>query len=66
MMKLAMNRSFEDRKITDIIIDPLETNKGAIRFYERIGFKFIEKKKFEERNCLVYKLSRQYWEGKIE
>lgn len=62
MMKLAIDRSFEDGETTDIIIDPLETNKGAIRFYERIGFKFIEK----ESNCLVYNLSRQDWKGKTE
>lgn len=61
MMKLAIDRSFQDKKITDIIIDPLEINKGAIRFYKRIGFQFFEKKKFEENNCLVHKLSRKYW-----
>ncbi len=38
MMRLAINKSFADEKITSIIIDPLETNKGAIRFYEKIGF----------------------------
>ena len=66
MMKLAINRSFADKKVTAIIIDPLETNKGAIRFYKKMGFQFVEKKTFGESNCLVYKLSREDWEGKME
>ena len=62
MMNLAITRCFNDKKVTAILIDPLESNKDAIRFYERIGFKFVERRRFNESDCCVYQLSRYDWE----
>lgn len=58
MMKLAIERCFADPKVHTIWIDPLESNKDAIRFYKRLGFEFVEKRRFGEDDCLVYKLTR--------
>ncbi|MEO0332068.1 MAG: GNAT family N-acetyltransferase [Bacteroidota bacterium] len=61
MMNLALERCFENEKVTAILIDPLETNHGAIRFYERIGFQFVERRTFEDSQCMVYKMDRKDW-----
>lgn len=36
-MRLARTRCFADRSVTAVLIDPIESNKAAIRFY-RLGF----------------------------
>lgn len=59
MMKLAIDRCFADPKVHSIWIDPLESNKDAIRFYESLGFEFVEKRRFEEDDCAVYKITRK-------
>ena len=64
MMQLAIKRCFADETITGILIDPLESNTRAHRFYERLGFQFVEKRKFGEDNCLVYYLGRKNWDAK--
>lgn len=61
MMNLAIERSFADPKVYTIWIDPLESNKDAIRFYERLGFEFVEKRRFGEDDCAVYRLKRKNW-----
>ena len=48
MMKLAIERCFKNNKVTAILIDPLESNINAIRFYKKIGFQFIEKKNLDK------------------
>lgn len=62
MMQLALNRCFTDPKITAVIIDPLESNVDAIRFYKRLGFEFVEKRKFEASQCEVSQMLRAQWE----
>jgi len=62
IMQLAINKCFATKEVKAILVDPLETNIKAIRFYEKLGFKFIEKKNFGKSNCLVYKLKRKTWE----
>lgn len=64
MMNLAIARCFADSSVTAILIDPLESNTDAIRFYERLGFQFVEKRSFDESDCLVYEMTRQHWESK--
>jgi len=64
MMNLALERCFADDKVTAVLIDPLETNHGAIHFYERIGFQFVERRRFNGSHCLVYKYDRADWETK--
>ena len=63
MMRLALARCFADRAVTAVLIDPLETNRRAHVFYERMGFQFVEKRTFNEDRCLVYRLDRSHWEA---
>jgi aminoglycoside 6'-N-acetyltransferase len=63
MMRLALGRCFADPSVTAVLIDPLETNRRAHPFYERMGFRFVEKRTFNEDPCLVYRLDRPDWEA---
>ncbi len=58
MMKLALERCFADEKVEAILIDPLVSNKRACRFYEKMGFTFVERRRFGEDDCYVYQLDR--------
>jgi aminoglycoside 6'-N-acetyltransferase len=62
MMTMALQRCFSHKNVTAVLIDPLEANTKAHRFYERLGFRFIEKRTFGEDACLVYRLERKEWE----
>jgi len=59
MMRLAIERCFAIPQVTAILIDPLESNIRAHRFYERLGFRFVEQRLFDEDACLVYRLDRE-------
>jgi aminoglycoside 6'-N-acetyltransferase len=61
MMQLAISRCFADSSVTAILIDPLASNTRAHRFYERLGFQFLEHRRFGEDECFVYRLSRENW-----
>lgn len=58
MMRLAVMHAFADPKVKAILIDPLESNRRAIRFYERAGFRAIERRRFGEDDCLIMRLDR--------
>jgi aminoglycoside 6'-N-acetyltransferase len=58
MMRLALARCFEDHGATEVLIDPLASNERAIRFYERLGFEFVEARDFDDDHCLVYRYLR--------
>ena len=58
MMQLAIERCFEDPAVTKILIDPLASNVRARRFYERLGFRHVEDRRFGEDDCAVYELAR--------
>src|SRR5690606_9634862 len=62
MMKLAIERCFSQPEVKGILIDPLASNTKAHRFYERLGFKFQERRQFNEDDCFVYKYDRVNWE----
>lgn len=62
MMRQALQRCFADREVVAVLIDPLESNVSAHKFYERLGFKFVERRKFDKDICFVYKLDRAAWE----
>ncbi|HCH0432527.1 TPA: acetyltransferase [Pseudomonas aeruginosa] len=64
MMKLALEKCFAPPEVTAVIIDPLASNKDAHRFYERLGFKFVEERSFDEDDCFVYRLEREDWINK--
>jgi aminoglycoside 6'-N-acetyltransferase len=61
MMRLAIAHCFADTKVTAILIDPLANNTRAHRFYERLGFKALERRTFGMDNCVVYRLARDEW-----
>jgi aminoglycoside 6'-N-acetyltransferase len=41
-----------------VLIDPLAGNVGAHRFYERLGFRFVERRRFGTDDGFVYRLDR--------
>lgn len=63
MMTLAIERCFEPPEVTAILIDPLASNTRAHRFYQRLGFVPIERRMFDEDDCLVHRLERTDWES---
>ena len=58
MMQMAISRCFADLTVTAILVDPLASNTRAHRFYERLGFRFIDHRSFGEDDCFVYRLER--------
>jgi aminoglycoside 6'-N-acetyltransferase len=59
MMQLAIARCFADSAVTAILIDPLASNTRSHRFYERLGFQFVELRQFGDDDCFVYCLNRE-------
>ena len=59
MMRLATKRCFANPEVSGILIDPLKSNSSAHRFYERLGFEFLEQKKFADTECYIYELKRK-------
>jgi aminoglycoside 6'-N-acetyltransferase len=65
MMAAVINRCFEEPSVTAIVIDPLNSNTEAHRFYQRLGFKMVGRRMFGEDDCLAHRLERVDWrEGK--
>ncbi|MEZ4887791.1 MAG: GNAT family N-acetyltransferase [Chitinophagales bacterium] len=64
IMYLAIERCFANQEVTAILIDPLLNNVKAHRFYERLGFRFVEFRTFGEDDCKVYQLIREDWMSK--
>lgn len=58
MMKLAHEICFMHDDVKAIILDPLVSNQQAHRFYERLGYRRIERRQFGEDDCYVYQLDR--------
>jgi len=58
MMKLAIERCFADPTVTAVLVDPLDSNTRAHRFYERLGFEYVVQRRFGEDSCFVYRLAR--------
>jgi len=61
IMRMAIDRCFKCGEVKAILVDPLASNKDAHRFYERLGFRFLEQRVFGEDNCFVYELTRENW-----
>lgn len=59
MMQLAIERSFADPSVTAVLVDPLDCNTRAHKFYERLGFEYVVRRRFGEDSCFVYRLTRQ-------
>ena len=58
MMKLALARCFDQPSVAAVLVDPLLNNTRAHRFYERLGFRFLERRRFGDDECCVYRLER--------
>ncbi|MEM9571015.1 MAG: GNAT family N-acetyltransferase [Pseudomonadota bacterium] len=61
MMTLAVNQAFANANVKAIIVDPLNSNTDAHRFYQRMGFRPLERRLFEDDDCLVHRLDRADW-----
>lgn len=62
MMKMAEMLCFSDPAVTAILIDPLNSNVDAHRFYQRLGYQPTHRQTFNgESDCLVHKLTREDW-----
>ena len=61
MMQQALERCFADPRVPAVLIDPLASNTRARRFYERLGFRFVEHRRFGLDDCAVYRLDRGDW-----
>lgn len=58
MMELALARCFGSPAVSAVLVDPLAVNVRVHRFYERLGFRFVERRYFGEDECFVYRLDR--------
>ncbi|HYD80430.1 MAG TPA: GNAT family N-acetyltransferase [Paucimonas sp.] len=65
MMALALARCFADPAVTAVLIDPLASNLRAHRFYERQGFCFVERRRFGQDECCIYRLERAAWRERL-
>ena len=58
MMVYALGYCFQSPDVHTVLIDPLETNTKAIRFYKRLGFEWLENRVFDGDACQVLKITR--------
>ncbi len=65
MMQLALERCFVDSLVTAVLVDPLASNTRAHKFYQRFGFKLLEKRRFNLDDCFVFRLTRKDWEAYV-
>ena len=66
MMTLALDACFAAPEVTAVVIDPLNTNTAAHRFYQRLGFEVVGRRMFDTDDCLVHRLERATWEGRTQ
>jgi aminoglycoside 6'-N-acetyltransferase len=66
MMHLALERCFAPPEVCAVLIDPLFRNVRARRFYERLGFRFIERRSFGDDECAVYRIDRHGWSSRAD
>lgn len=66
MMTGMIDRCFSEPQVKAIIIDPLNTNTNAHRFYQQLGFEVVGRRMFDEDDCLVHRLERAVWEGRAQ
>lgn len=59
IMNLAIKFCFIDPSVYKILIDPYASNTRAHKFYENLGFQFVEERDFEGDRCYVYELTRE-------
>ncbi len=62
MMREALAMCFSEASVHTVLVDPLTTNTDAIRFYQRIGFSFLENRWFGDSHCAVHLITRRTFE----
>lgn len=60
-MQLALARCFANPDIVAVLVDLLVSNTRVHHFYERLGFKRINRQQFGDDDCFVYRLNREDW-----
>lgn len=58
MMAWMLRRCFAASDVHTVLIDPLESNVRAHRFYQRLGFSPIGRRRLEGLDCLIHALDR--------
>jgi len=58
IMQQAITRCFGDPSVTAVLVDPMAENQRTHRFYERLGFRFLESRRFGPDDCFVYQIER--------
>ncbi len=61
IMHCVLARCFSDPEVMAVWVDPLESNTGAHRFYEKLGFQLMARRRFGQDDCFVYQLARPHW-----
>lgn len=61
MMTQMIDRCFAAPDVTGIVIDPLNSNTSAQRFYRRLGFTIVGRRTFDSDDCLVMRLEKTDW-----
>jgi aminoglycoside 6'-N-acetyltransferase len=61
MMQLALAKCFADPSVTAVLVDPLVSNTRVHHFYERLGFRCVDRRQFDEDDCFIYCLNRADW-----
>lgn len=61
MMVLALDRCFAEPSVKAVLVDPVPTNTRAHRFYERLGFRFLEQWELDGDKCMVFQITRTEW-----
>jgi len=61
MMTQMIDRCFAEPGVAAIVIDPLNSNTAAHRFYRRPGFQEVGRRLFGADDCLVHRLERADW-----
>jgi aminoglycoside 6'-N-acetyltransferase len=63
MMQQALQRCFVKHGASLVLIDPLQSNHRAIKFYRRVGFTDVGPRQFENDDCLVMSMTRDMFEN---
>jgi aminoglycoside 6'-N-acetyltransferase len=61
IMHAVLARCFANTRVAAVLIDPLERNTRARRFYERLGFRAVGPRRFGSDDCMVYRITREAW-----
>jgi aminoglycoside 6'-N-acetyltransferase len=61
----VLARCFAEPEVEAALLDPLATNERAHRFYERLGFKRMDRRMFGSDDCYVYRLDRADWQARF-